>query len=410
MKKIFIKIVEFFKKEHTEKYIVEIILFSMLLGLFFALAVNDVVSNVFGAVIGFLFSTMLLYILKVFGNYFEDTFKINYDTESLLKKYKGDKSYRKTLTLNGTSVDFAYAMRLENDGYQFDVIDDKNKFFELDDFIMGNYPAIFSAHSGSSKFNGTTIRLDKFEKCGDKVTFYLSRSTVFNHLVTNRAIDFDIFDGVTLREIYEYGPLLSMPEDSKMSNHIGINGLVFLSDGNILVPRRKRDSTVSKNKVTSSIAVKLDFPKGLDEISTDYLLNGTILDNLSARTKIDQMFIDIDEIKIDFLGFGQNIYEGGKPQFYYSTVLENIDTQKFFEVFDEKLAFSPLDVDKCIYVADYSTFKFKKDYITFDAIDKKGKRRNIKLGYEMSYLCNLWHYERQKEKQGKEKNIEKATV
>ncbi len=304
MKKIFIKIVEFFKKEHTEKYLVEIILFSVLLGLFFALAVNDVVSNVFGAVVGFLFSTMLLYVLKIFGSYFEDIFKINYDTQSLLKKYNGDENYRKTLTLNGTSVDFAYAMRLENEGFEFEVIDDKNKFFELDDFIMENYPTIFSAHSGSAKFNGTTIRLDKFEKTGDKVTFYLSRSTVFNHLVTNRAIDFDIFDDVTLREIYEYGPLLSMPEDSKMSNHIGVNGLVFLSDGNILVPRRKRDSTVSKNKVTSSIAVKLDFPKDCDEISTQHLLYGTIIDNLSKRTRIKHDFLNLDNIEVKFLGFG----------------------------------------------------------------------------------------------------------
>jgi len=235
--------------------------------------------------------------------------------------------------------------------------------------------------------------LDDMVQDGNKVTFYLSRSTVFNHLLTNRAIDFILFDNVTLRDVYEYGPKLNSYKDSKMSNHIGINALVFLSDGNILVPRRNRVSTISKNQITSSIAVKLDFPEGKDSVSTEYLMKENIMNNLTSRVKIDPKDLHRENIDIRFLGLGQNVYEGGKPQFYYAVHLNDIDTQKYYELNHEADTVNKIDVDRCIYIADYSSYKFKQDFITFDAIRKNGSRKKVKVKYEMSYLCNLWHYE-----------------
>lgn len=392
MKKLIIKIVLAFKKETVTKYIVQILLLLGLLVGFAFLAMQDVTSNIFGAVIGFLFSTLLLYFMRAVLVELEDLLKVNLDTEALLKTYS-KKNYRKTLTLGGTSTDFAYAETIVNDGYEFEIIDDKDKTFELDDFILNNYEKLFSAHSSSAKVNGETIRLDKVEIDGKKCTLYLSRSTYFNHLVTNRAIDFQIFDDVCLRDIYEYGPEISSYEQSKMSNHIGINGLVFLSDGALLVPRRKNTSTISKNKVTASIAVKLNYPRsGGDTITTEHFLYGNIIDNLSARTKIPATELHPEQIEVEFLGFGQSLYEGGKPQFYYAVHLKDIDSKKYLEICDDEDS-GPIDVDKCIYVADYSSFHFKKDQLCFKALDKKNKWKQITCGYEISYLCNIWHYE-----------------
>ncbi len=394
MKKQMVKLIMFFKREHWTKYMVQIILFVAWLVVFFLWARADVVSNVVGTIVGFLFSTILIYFLKLFSMNFEDMLKVNYDTEALLKRYKGAPEYRKRLELNGTSVEFAYADTLVNNNHTVTVVDNPGKMFELDDFVMSNYERIFSAHSGSAKINGLTIRVDKVEKMDDLCTIYLSRSTYFNHLLTNRAIDFAIFDDVTIRDVLEYGPVLNSYEDSKMSNHVGINGLVFLSDGNLLVPRRKNDSTISKNKITSSIAVKLDFPKDGSKIVTmEHLLYQTIIDNLSARVKIRPEDLNLDHIKVEFLGFGQNIYEGGKPQFYYVVHLEDIDTERFHKLNTFNLEESKLDVDKCIYVADYKTYHFEKNKVVFDSIEKDGRRKEIKIGYEMSYLCNLWHYQ-----------------
>lgn len=392
MKKHMLKLILFFKKDHWVKYIIQIALFAAWLIVFFVWARADVVSNVVGTIVGFLFSTVLLYFIKLITMNFEDMLKINYDTEALLKRYKGAPEYRKRLELNGTSVEFAYADTLVNDNHQITVVDNPEKMFELDEFVMSNYERIFSAHSGSSKMNGITIRVDDCEIQDNLCTIYLSRSTYFNHLLTNRAIDFDIFDDVTLRDVLEFGPVLHPYRASKMSNHIGINALVFLSDGRLLVPRRKNDSTISKNKITSSIAVKLDFPRsGSNIVTTEHLLYQTIIDNLSARVKIRPEDLDLNYVRVEFLGFGQNIYEGGKPQFYYTVYLDNIDTTRFHQlnIFDQEEL--KLDVDKCIYVADYDSYRFEKDNVLFNAIEKDGRIKKIKVGYEMSYLCNLWH-------------------
>jgi len=401
MKKFLLKILAFFNGGSKAKYFLQIVFYLALLAVFTVLAINDVVSNVFGTIIGFLFSTMLIYILRVISLGMEDLLKVNYDTETLLKTYYKHSDYKKTLRYGDTEADFAYAETLINDGYDFEVYDDPEKMMELDDFIANNYERLFSAHSGSAKVNGVTIRLDKAEIEGKTCRLYLSRSTFFNHLVTNRAIDFKMFEEISLRDLFEYGPKLNTYENSKMSNHVGINGLVFLSDGNLLVPHRRGDSTISKNKVTSSIAVKLNFPKtGEKTVTAEHLLYGNIIDNLSARTRIPAKYLDRSCIDVHFLGFGQSVYEGGKPQFYYVVRLNGIDTKTYCRISAIDDDYSSIDVDKCIYVADYSTYRFDgKKHLSFEYVTEKGKRKRTLLGYEMSYLANLWHYEQWKAKQ-----------
>lgn len=131
------------------------------------------------------------------------------------------------------------------------------------------------------------------------------------------------------------------------------------------MPRRERDSTVSKNRVASSIAVKPD----------------------------------LDQIEIEFLGFGQSIYEGGKPQFYYTVRLTSIDTAAYFALCAGKAGTEGLDIDRLICVADYEGFRFKKGELHFSVIDPatgKRKKKSVLTKCEMSYFCNLWHYEQQK--------------
>lgn len=415
MKKLLTKIVLFFKKSHNKKYFLEIVIFIIALAFLMYLATRDVVSNVFGAIVGFLFSTLLLYIFKLIGGMLEDLLKINYNTDQLLSIYHGRPDYKKTLCFGDTSVDFIYADVYSNEGGDFHVEDHPDKFFELDGFIEGNYAQLFSAHSNSTKMNFDTIRLDDFDE--STRTFYLSRSTYFNHLVTNRAVDFYLFDNVSLRDVYEYGPALSPLAKSKMSNHIGINALVFLSDGGLLIPRRKNDSTISKNKITSSIAIMLSFPsENMHDtknavISAEYLLRGNIIKNLSDRTKILPSALKDECIDVEFLGFGQNVYEGGKPQFYYAVHLSDIDTAQYYKLreayFDEQKRNNVkerLDVDKLMYVADMGSFEFEKGLIKFRAFSKAGKAHNVKAEYEMSYLCNIWHYLKSNEKKAQKES------
>lgn len=422
MKKWIIRVISFFSKDHTPKYVVIISAFFVLFGVLVYLAAMDVVSNVFGTVVGFLLSSMMLYAFKIVIGRMEDMLKINYDTKALLKLYKGGK-YEKKLK-SGKVV--AYAPVLVNtkenptDYRDYQVVDAPEKCFVLDDFISGNYQTIFSAHSNSAKQNIDTIRLDRYDKANK--TFYLSRSTYYNHLVTNRAIDFLLFDDVSLRTMFEYGPKLNTLENSKMSNHVGINALVFLSDENLLVPRRGNNSTISKNKITSSIATPLVFPEEFENdpkkavIDPEYLLRKNIIRNLTDRLKLSPEIIEAEDkagnVEITFLGFGKNIYEGGKPQFYFSVKLKSMDTDRYYALREEYLEELKekekagevekdiLDVDTNIYAARPKSYQYKKNYVEFEAElpdrdprKNKNKTKKIKAGYEMSYLCNLWHYE-----------------
>ena len=186
MNKLIIKIVEFFKKGHTIKYVIVTALSAIAIAVSIYLAVNDVVSNIFGAAIGFLSSSLLLYGFKIAGAKFEDLLKINYDTEELLNMYKGngkdgkESPYRQSLEKNETSVEFAYAPVVENaKGLKFEVKDNPEKQFQLDEFVAGNYAQLFSAHSNSAKRNFDTVRLDDFDKETNTFLFRLLWTQVF---------------------------------------------------------------------------------------------------------------------------------------------------------------------------------------------------------------------------------------
>jgi hypothetical protein len=383
---------------------------------------GDIMNDIIGTFVGLVISYSALYFLKIFVGYLEDVLKINYNTEDLLGIYNGDENYRKELVAadkkgKKTIARFAYADIFVNRDKllvtQFSVEDDPQKELKLDEFIEGNYATLFSAHSNSVKKNFDTIRLDRYDP--DEKKFYLSRSTYFNHLVTNRAVDFFIFDDVSLRTIYEYGPLLTPLENSKMSNHVGINALVFLSDGKLLIPRRGGSATISKNKVTSSVAIMLNLPKDEADkkrkinpkdkkITAEYLLRDNIVQTLPERVKLLPKVFREAKPEIEFLGFGQNIYEGGKPQFYFSVKLDNVSSKNYFELHkdykrEQKRELKhnknkkKIDQDKCMYVADLGSFHYGKDCVKFTAYNKRNKPFKVKAGYEMSYLCNLWHYQ-----------------
>ncbi len=382
---------------------------TVLVVLIFVLA-QDVLSTVIGTIIGFILSGIFLYFTRILFSELEDQVKVSKDIKTLRDIYT-EESYYKTVTLNGSSLHVLYNEVKVNVGQEFDADDDPDKRYELPGFVENNFVQLIDAHGRSAKGNCDTVRLDDIVLKDGVETFMLSRSTFYNHLVTNRAMDFMITEGVTIRNMFEYGPKIRPLGESELSNHLGINALVFLNDGTLLVPRRKNTSTISKNMITSSIAVRLAPPKDDEKtgkrvkISKQYLFHDNIIDSLTSRLKISEQ--DVKQLNADvrFLGIGQNIYEGGKPQMYFAVELDkNIDEYLDFSAKVAKQA-GKIDIDKCIYLADYSSMKFvKEDKITFNyhkIIERKNKPRvqkikSMTVGFEKSFACNIWHYETQK--------------
>ena len=400
MKRFIAKLIYFFRSRRLSKYLLTITFYVGLFALVFVFSKDEVITSILGTIIGFLASGILIYFAKAFFGSIEDVTKVSGDTKEMLDIYDGDPSYRKVIEFNGTSVVVAYADLLINKGYKLVVEDNPDKEFQLDDFVANNYVELFNAHTRSAIENSVTIRLDDFKLTDENTyTFYLSRSTYYNHLVTNRVIDFQLDDHLTLRQIYDFGPFVMPLNKSKMSNHIGINGLVFLNDGHLIVPRRRNDSIISKNKVTSSIAVKFNFQKGkqpYEKITTEHLFKNCILEALDTRLHLKDEYIETSEnIQIEFLGLGSNIYEGGKPQMYFAVFLKDVDLKTYYSLIGNKKHKTKLDQDKAIYPVKYAEIKFdKKGNLVLPCyIEKHHTYENIVLGYEKSFLCNIWHYQ-----------------
>ncbi len=456
LKKMIVSLCWFLNSQRTSKYIINMVLCILILVLFETIG-KSVTDDVISFFLGFLMSNLVIGMIQVLFRSVEDNAKVTDDTDQLVRIYRNDDIERGIWLGEDTAAKFAYKPLFCNDGSPIIVEDNGGKTFEPDGFISDNYQTLFAAHRMSKKENFVTVRLDDFKYENGEAKFYLSRSNYYYHLVTNRAIDYRIDDELSLRTYYDNGPSLCPLRESFMSNHIGINALVFLKDGELLLPRRSGSSTISKNLITSSIAIMLTMPTD-NKITASYLFKDCIYEGLISRTKMRHEWINENEIDIEFLGFGQNPYEGGKPQFYYAVKMKNIDKEMYIKelcrlqkeskknkkrraqsneqikredikpsnlslnytvpkekittvysenshrgvesVFSELKNKKAIDPDKYIYVVETEKMRFNKEgYLVIEhnhGFIKDGnshiKPGKAVVGYEKSFLANLWHY------------------
>ncbi|MBO6119328.1 MAG: hypothetical protein J6P02_02570 [Lachnospiraceae bacterium] len=197
------------------------------------------------------------------------------------------------------------------------IINDTNgKMYDLPKQVCDNSSYIYEVHKGSVVYNSINIRLDdiKFEK--HNITLFTSRTHYFDSLISNRACDLVLKDRRSIREIFELGPYIKPLNLSKMSNHIGFNGLVITSDGYILLIKRSRDVSVAKGILATSILASLKTKYAIDKNSFDFTLYG--LANSIRHEVYDELNIDLCNISDDDLingikFFYRYLIERGKP-------------------------------------------------------------------------------------------------
>lgn len=222
------------------------------------------------------------------------------------------------------------------------VFRDTDVMRELPDFVRENAAALLAAHGGSSISNNVTIRLKKagYDEQKRELVLDTERSLYFYMLVTNRCMDYSISDTMTLREVYEFNDKVSPLEESKLGNQIGINGLVFTSDGYLLIEKRGKKKTTWKGKLAQPISLALKekdiLPNGgsIDaspEAAND-AFRGIIFKTLQKNYGIDENMIagigtdgsvknGAFDLKDSFLGLARDLIEGGKPNMYFYIAL-----------------------------------------------------------------------------------------
>lgn len=236
------------------------------------------------------------------------------------------------------------------------VFRDTDVMRELPDFVRENAAALLAAHGGSSISNNVTIRLKKagYDEQKRELVLDTERSLYFYMLVTNRCMDYSISDTMTLREVYEFNDKVSPLEESKLGNQIGINGLVFTSDGYLLIEKRGKKKTTWKGKLAQPISLALKekdiLPNGglIDgspEAAND-AFRGIIFQTLRKNYGIDENMIagigtdgsvknGAFDLKDSFLGLARDLIEGGKPNMYFYIAL-NVTAAELKAVMEQR--------------------------------------------------------------------------
>lgn len=185
---------------------------------------------------------------------------------------------------------------------------------------------MMKAHSYSKTYNQLMIRCDAIQVGPAEVELFLSKTTYYDSLVTNRAIDY-VVNGTTVRDVFAYGPYLHPLEDSVLSNHIGYNGFIETEDGKIVFIFRNKYVSIAKNTMQSSIGASLKVKYACEnngivtkngvvyaikkEIEDELCLNN--MENYEKRK--NEIFKDFGFDNI--LYFYRELTEGGKPQLMF---------------------------------------------------------------------------------------------
>ena len=324
---LIILIVQYFFDSHIEEYIK-----------------LDMLTSV---VVAFFLTSLASFITRIFVSKSEDVTKLTDDYNHLVKMYesntemllcrnavdsyiqKGRKTSCKRIKsdLPGDAYKIPVGDVVQLRGRSVTIFDDPTDKYCAPPFCRKHYCQLLGAHDASKIYNQTTLRVKKVEEVGNQVRISFGRSTYFDALVSNRAIDFKI-GGLCVRDLYAHGPFLSSLSDSKLSNHMGFNGMVETSDGKFIFVKRHKKVSIGKKTMQCSIAASLKAKYAVNKsgIITKERIAHAIMKEIEdelSLSEIPQYSQKQADIFGDFsfeknvLYFYRDLLEGGKPQLMF---------------------------------------------------------------------------------------------
>ena len=255
---------------------------------------------------------------RIIQNKYEDFAKLTNDYNLLVNKYKF--SNLVVFKPDSYSLELPYELVLGvNSDDKIVIQDKKEKYYELPKQICNISDYIFDVHKGSIVYNNINIRLDDFQYINNTISLYTSRTHYFDSLITNRACDLELKDGRSIREIFEPGPYIKPFRITKMSNHIGFNGIVRTSDGYIPLIMRSRNVSIAKGVLATSLSASLKTKYAIDKRNHEFTLSGlasAIRNEIFDEIGIDLSSVSAGEIVKCIRYFYRDLVECGKPQFF----------------------------------------------------------------------------------------------
>ncbi len=300
-------------------------------------------SIIVSFVIVFLSGVIAKFLSSLVSKSSEDVNKLNINYKELTKRYCLDNEKMvKTQNCDNEKYIPVICEKLAkaNEYLKFDICyENAKKQYQLPEQIKDYSKELMEAHKHSVTYNNRNIRIDDFEEKEDKVVLKYSMTTYYDSLITNRAMDYILSSGKTVRDIFEPGPYISELKYSKMSNHLGFNGFVELKDGKIIFVMRSNNVSIGKRTLANSIGASM---------KTKYCLNSNRLLDLNGIGNAIRREIE-NELKIQIpkdqnikfentiFAFYRELIEGGKPQLLFYYKANDYDTEKFLDIFKDNV-------------------------------------------------------------------------
>ena len=335
--------------------------------------------------------------------YLEDPLKLTDNYEELMKQYKETK----WLKNEENNQKFPVIVDADLANKNWTIIDKPYGCYKLPDEIHGYEPELMAAHKQKDNYNSLAIRVCKWEWDINEKVFKIStgRTTYFNSLLTNRAMDYKLKNGYTVRDLLCYGPNIPDLKKSKLSNQIGVNGFLISSDHylclvyrgtHLAIGKRTYGTSISgdihtRYKMESDNTFKVDKDGILESIRKTYIVELRLREYEGQK---DDDILDKNSIKI--LAAYRDIVEGNKPQLLscveYKRDKKEIETQ-FKKGKENKkrkgLLNNYSDGDKLIWISMKDLQGKEKSRIYPSKIVLKGKPFNKTYGMVPSASASL---------------------
>jgi len=171
-----------------------------------------------------------------------------------------------------------------------------------------------SADGGVKRmFNGENARL--VDWCPETLTLRFQGCEYYDYLRTNLALDASRTPFPTLREQLTRGHRLEPLPQSELANATGINGLIFTSDGYMVVQRRRENVLVRPGELCSGFSGTVD----RIDVANAVAAGGTLKSLDVPREMVEELGLQRGEIRQRaFLGITRELIRGGAPEMFYS--------------------------------------------------------------------------------------------
>ncbi len=298
-----------------------------------------------------LFAVVASGIAKAFNrwilNILEDDIKLTTDYDKLVLKYRNEmlrynnstakrRNLRKLFGKKSAECTIPIIFECDLTKCEIQIYDDNQSQYQCPEIIQAHAQELLSAHAFSKVYNQLCVRVNEWKLEKNVFVMYTSRTTYYDSLMTNRVMDFRWNNSMTVREKFEFGPLLHDLQESQLSNHLGYNGFIESDDGYIVFVKRDGNFSIGKRTYGNSVGASLKTRYALDENGKfdEVGLGKAILKEIEDELKIPEKEIS-DEFSLEknLIAAYRDVLEGGKPQllFYVKSEWKKDKIEKNFK-------------------------------------------------------------------------------